>query len=127
MDILDNTHDNRDIWDTVETKHIKVDVTHIPIAASEPIELFDWILNENRVRGSIKGRGGFWLCGSKTCDDILSYYEADPDFEKPIRFNQKTRIIELKNGAKYIINKDTICKALGLNKQSEKILKMIPN
>jgi hypothetical protein len=84
-----------------------------------PIELYDWILNKNRVRGSVKGDNGFWICGANNEGDMINY---SPENEQPISFDTKTRILIIKDGTKYIIHKNTMCKALGLNKQSEYVL-----
>ena len=58
------------------------------------IELTDWIVNNERVRGSIKGDRGLWLCGSNNEGNIFKYNPAD---EKPLYFNPKTRIIQITN------------------------------
>ena len=70
------------------------------------IELFDWLVNANCVRGSRANDNGCWLSGS----------------EKPKFFCEKTRILELEDGQQFILAKKTVCKALGLDKKSEIIL-----
>ena len=74
------------------------------------VELFDWILNENCIRGSKIDDLGIWVNNSA----------------KPLRFCPTTRTIELKDGTKYIIKQKTICKAIGLDKKSEKVLNSLP-
>lgn len=86
-------------------------------------ELYDWILNENRVRGSVKGDHGFWVCGANNEGDMINY---EPEKEKPLSFNPKTRIT-ITDGRQYIIAKATVCKALSLNKESERILNAMQN
>jgi hypothetical protein len=70
------------------------------------IELFDWMINDNILRGSKKDDNGLWMKTS----------------EKPLFFSPQTRIVELEGGEKFLIKKETICKALGLDKKSETIL-----
>ena len=71
-----------------------------------PVELFDWIINDNALRGSKKDDNGCWMNSSP----------------KPISFSPQTRIVELAGGEKFIIKKETMCKALGLEKKSENTL-----
>jgi len=80
-------------------------------AAVAPIELFDWIVNIKHVRGSRKGDVGAWI-----------YTSAAPK-----AFDSKTRIVELADGVRYVLKKETICKALGLDKMSEAILGALPS
>ena len=87
------------------------------------IELHDWILSINRVRGSVAGDGGLWLCGANNDGDMINY---NPENEKPVFFDPTTSIIQVANGNKYIIKKKTICKALDLHKISDAILKRLP-
>ena len=70
------------------------------------IELFDWIVYNNCIKGSKLNDNGMWLSTTN----------------KPITFNNSTRIIMLEDGKKYLIKRETVCKALGLDKKSEKIL-----
>ena len=79
------------------------------VAAVAPIELFDWIVSSKHVRGSKKDDAGVWV-----------YNGA-----KPISFDPKTRIVVLEDGVCYILKKETICKALLMNKMSESILQAI--
>ena len=89
---------------------------------NDTIELTDWILNKNRVRGSVTGDGGFWVCGANNEGDMIKY---EPEKEKPISFNPTTRVITIANGQRFIVAKATACKAVGLNKESERILNSI--
>ena len=73
------------------------------------VELYDWIINEKCVRGSKQDDMGMWLSNSS----------------KPIRFCPVTRVVELIDGSKYIIKQKTICKAIGLDKKSEKVLDIL--
>ena len=70
------------------------------------VELFDWMINTKTLRGSKKGDNGMWMHTS----------------EKPICFYPASRIIELADGKKYLIKKETACKALYMDKSAEKIL-----
>lgn len=76
-----------------------------------PVELFDWMINDNTLRGSKKDDNGCWMSTSPT----------------PLSFSPQTRIVELKGGEKFIIKKETICKALGLDKKSENTLNKLSN
>jgi hypothetical protein len=78
--------------------------------ANAVCELFDWIVNSKHVRGSRRGDLGLWMHNSA----------------KPKLFNPKTRIVELDNGERYLIKKETICKALGMDKASEMVLGALP-
>ena len=71
-----------------------------------PVELFDWMINDNTLRGSKKDDNGSWMSTSP----------------KPLSFSPQTRIVELEGGEKFLIKKETICKALGLDKKSDIIL-----
>ena len=74
------------------------------------VELFDWIVNSKHVRGSRRDDCGLWLHNSAT----------------PKYFNPVMRIIELEDGATFIIKKNTVCKALGMDKSSEAKLALLP-
>jgi hypothetical protein len=76
----------------------------------EIIELFDWIVNEKNVRGSRMDDNGLWL-----------HTSAKPEFFDPI-----TRLLFLEDKSNYLLQKSTICKALDLNKKSDKILFNLP-
>ena len=76
-----------------------------------PVELFDWIINDNTLRGSKKDDNGCWMSTSP----------------KPLSFSPQTRIVELEGGNRFIIKKETICKALGLDKKSENTLNKLSN
>ena len=73
-------------------------------------ELFDWIVNNKHVRGSRRDDCGIWLHNSAT----------------PKYFNPVTRIIELEDGTSFLIKKNTVCKALGMDKTSEAKLAVLP-
>lgn len=75
------------------------------------VELFDWIINDNTLRGSKKDDNGCWMSNSP----------------KPLSFSPQTRIVELQGGEKFLIKKETICKALGLEKKSENTLIRLSN
>jgi len=75
-----------------------------------PIELFDWIVNKKHVRGSRLGDNGLWVHSGT----------------KPIFFSPKTRVVELDDGLCYVLRRDTVCKALGLDKISESWLSQLP-
>ena len=70
------------------------------------VELFDWIINPTNLRGSKKDDNGMWMHTS----------------EKPIFFSPSSRIIELADGKRFLIKKETACKALNMDKTAEKIL-----
>ena len=74
------------------------------------IELFDWFVNNKHVRGSKPNDGGIWQHSSA----------------KPKYFSPATRVIELEDGARYLIKKETMSKALGLDKVSEGVLRTLP-
>ena len=74
------------------------------------VELFDWIVNEKNVRGTRMNDNGLWLHTSA----------------KPTYFDPITRILILEDKSKYLLQKSTICKALGINKNSDKILSNLP-
>ena len=76
-----------------------------------PVELFDWIINDNTLRGSKNDDNGCWMSTSP----------------KPLSFSPQTRIVELEGGNRFIIKKETICKALGLDKKSENTLNKLSN
>jgi hypothetical protein len=78
--------------------------------SSKPAELFDWIANHKHIRGSRRDDCGLWLQKSS----------------KPTYFCPKTRIIVLEDGVRYLIRRETACKALGLDKTSETILSALP-
>jgi hypothetical protein len=80
-------------------------------SANPSVELFDWMINANCLRGSKANDNGCWMSCS----------------EKPTFFCEKTRIVELADGQRFLISKKTVCKALGLDKQSEKILNELPS
>ena len=73
------------------------------------VELYDWMLNEKCVRGSMKNDNGVWL-----------YQSA-----KPKSFDAPTRTLTLSDGTRYIIKRETMCKALNLNKTSEHTLTVL--
>lgn len=75
------------------------------------VELFDWMINDKTLRGSKKDDNGCWMSSSP----------------KPLFFYPQTRIIELEGGEKYMIKKENICKALGLDKKSEITLNRLQN
>jgi hypothetical protein len=75
------------------------------------VELFDWIITDKTLRGSKKDDNGYWMSTSP----------------KPLYFCPQTRIAELYGGEKFLIKKETICRALGLDKKSETILNLLPN
>jgi hypothetical protein len=70
------------------------------------VELFDWIINPNTLRGSKKDDNGMWMHTS----------------EKPIFFSPTSRIIELADGKQFLIKKENACKALNMDKTAEKTL-----
>ena len=74
------------------------------------IELFDWIINTKSVRGTQKDDNGMWVNTST----------------KPLYFCPNTRILYLEDNTKYLLNKSTVCKAIELDKKSEKILQSFP-
>ena len=81
------------------------------VPARVPVELRDWMVNNKKVRGSKLNDGGMWQNSSA----------------KPKYFSPSTRVIELEDGALYIIKKETMCKALGLDKLSEEVLRELSN
>lgn len=74
------------------------------------VELFDWIVNNKHVRGSRRNDSGLWIHNGS----------------KPKFFCPKTRVVELEDGTRYLIKRETACKALGLDKTSEQILLTLP-
>lgn len=75
------------------------------------VELFDWMINDNTLRGTKKDDNGCWMSSSP----------------KPLSFSPQTRIVELEGGEKFLIKKENMCKALGLDKKSENILIRLSN
>lgn len=75
------------------------------------VELFDWMINDKTLRGSKKDDNGCWMSTSP----------------KPLFFSPQSRIIELEGGEKYLIKKENMCKALGLDKKSEIALNALQN
>jgi len=71
-----------------------------------PIELFDWFANKKHIRGSREGDNGIWINNSA----------------KPISFCPKSRVVVLEDGTRYLLNRKTASKALGLDKMSEQVL-----
>lgn len=69
-------------------------------------ELFDWFANKKHIRGSKPGDLGVWLSNSA----------------KPISFCPLTRVVVLEDGSRYLLQKKTVSKALGLDKTSEQVL-----
>ena len=69
-------------------------------------ELFDWFANKKNIRGSKPGDLGVWLNNSA----------------KPISFCPLTRVVVLEDGSRYLLQKKTVSKALGLDKTSEQVL-----
>jgi hypothetical protein len=84
--------------------------TTIINTAKPVVELFDWIANNKNVRGSKPNDGGMWQQNS----------------DKPKYFSPATRVIELEDGSRYLIKKETMSKALGLDKVSENVLRSLP-
>ena len=80
------------------------------LADNKVVELFDWIVNSKHVRGSRRDDYGLWLYNSAT----------------PKYFNPISRIVGLEDGSNYLIKKNTVCKALGMDKASEAILGSLP-
>ena len=81
------------------------------IATVAPIcELYDWIASKKHIRGSKRGDLGLWFHNSAL----------------PKYFCPKTRVVELEDGTRYLIKKETICKALGMDKTSELVLSALP-
>lgn len=78
---------------------------------TEPaIELFDWFANKKHIRGSREGDNGIWINNSA----------------KPISFCPKSRVVVLEDGTRYLLNRKTASKALGLDKMSEQVLLALP-
>ena len=75
------------------------------------VELMDWIVNEKSVRGSRPNDNGLWISHSP----------------KPLSFCPQTRIITVENGDSFLLNKNTVCKAIGLDKKSDSILAKLPS
>ena len=73
-------------------------------------ELFDWIASKKHIRGSRRGDGGLWVHSGAT----------------PRSFCPKTRIVVLDDGVRYLLRKETCCKALGMDKTSEIVLGALP-
>jgi len=71
-----------------------------------PTELFDWFANKKHIRGSKSGDLGVWLSNSA----------------KPLSFCPLTRVVKLEDGSRYLLQKKTVSKALGLDKTSEQAL-----
>ena len=81
------------------------------IATVAPIcELYDWIASKKHIRGSRRGDGGLWVHSGAT----------------PLSFCPKTRIVVLDDGVRYLLRKETCCKALGMDKTSEIVLGALP-
>jgi hypothetical protein len=78
--------------------------------ANAIFELFDWIASKKHIRGSRRGDGGLWVHSGAT----------------PRSFCSKTRIVVLDDGVRYLLRKETSCKALGMDKTSEALLLAMP-
>lgn len=74
------------------------------------VELFDWMINIKTVRGSKKNDQGLWMSNS----------------DKPKYFCPQSRIVELEDGKQFLIKRENSCKALQLDKESEKLLNTLP-
>lgn len=74
------------------------------------VELFDWLVNAQCVRGSRPKDGGLWLSGSAA----------------PVAFDAAQRIVTLVDGRRYQLRKETAAKVLGLNKAAEIFLATLP-
>ena len=74
------------------------------------VELFDWIVSSKHVRGSRVGDAGLWV-----------HNGSAPKF-----FCPKTRTVDLEDGVRYLLRKETICKALYMDKTSEALLMGLP-
>jgi hypothetical protein len=73
-------------------------------------ELFDWMVTSKSVRGSRKNDEGLWLNNSA----------------KPLYFCPKSRIIYLEDNSKFLLKKETVCKAINLDKNSDGFLFKLP-
>ena len=78
----------------------------VKVKLAPATELFDWIANKKNIRGSKPGDLGVWLNNSA----------------KPISFCPLTRVVVLEDGSRYLLQKKTVSKALGLDKTSEQVL-----
>ena len=74
------------------------------------IELFDWFANKKHIRGSREGDNGVWINNSA----------------KPVSFCPKSKVVVLEDGTRYLLNRKTASKALGLDKTSEQFLLAFP-
>ena len=75
-----------------------------------PQELFDWLLNPVCLRGSRPNDQGVWFTGSAA----------------PSKWNPDMRILELTDGKRFILKKETASKVLNLDKKSEQVLAALP-
>jgi hypothetical protein len=81
-----------------------------PDGAMDAVELFDWLVNAQCVRGSRPKDGGLWVSGSAA----------------PVAFDAGLRIVTLEDGRRYRLRKETAAKVLGLNKAAEVFLASLP-
>jgi len=70
------------------------------------VELLDWIATTKHIRGSRLGDNGIWIHSGA----------------KPVAFCPKNRVVKLEDGSRFLLQKKTICKALGMDKTSELLL-----
>jgi len=75
-----------------------------------PQELFDWLLNSICLRGSRPNDQGVWFTGSAA----------------PSKWNPESRILELADGKRFLLKKETASKALNLDRKSEQVLAALP-
>jgi hypothetical protein len=74
------------------------------------VKLFDWIVTEKSVRGSRQDDNGLWVNNNL----------------KPLYFCPINRVVEVDSGQRFLLTKETICKALGLDEKSNKFLNGLP-
>jgi hypothetical protein len=72
--------------------------------------LYDWIVSEKSVRGSRTNDGGLWQSTSTP----------------PISYDPETCTVTTKDGKKYRIYSDDICKAAHVDIKSMKVLASLP-
>lgn len=82
----------------------------VDVNVVDAVELFDWLVNAQCVRGSRPQDGGLWVSGSAA----------------PVAFDAGLRIVTLSDGRRYRLRKDTAAKVLGLHKAAEVFLAGLP-
>ena len=87
------------------------------MSLSKPVELFDWLVSANNVRGSIK-----------PADVKNQSWPWMYDSARPVAFNPTSRVVKLEDGTQYVLPAKLGSKVLNgvLKKQGEQVLSSLP-